>query len=141
MPPTSTEIGPHEIQYDSFGVKLVSLDIIMTSGCVIKGSTNITLQNSTMTSIHETLPVINNLQLYPNPTKNNAFQLQFSAQKQETVRLELWNNLGQSILYKVLDAKRGENIFNIALPSYLKGTFVVKIIDSKSYVLKKLVKT
>jgi hypothetical protein len=81
---------------------------------------------------------INNLDVYPNPSRD-VFNISFSSDKQQDLRIRILNVVGAEIYREDRQEFVGEYIKQISLDKYGKGIYFLEIETSTGVVNKKLI--
>ncbi len=84
----------------------------------------------------------NSVIVYPNPIQDN-FNVQFTMDKNETVKIEIYNTLGALVFNKTANAQYGSNNINIsdAIGVLSKGSYQIKIIANQKTLSQRFVLT
>jgi len=79
------------------------------------------------------------LGVYPNPF-NDRFTVKFDADRQEMVSIEITDLLGRTISNRVWNVSIGTNRLDISLGSLSAGMYMIKLISSKGFAVKSIIK-
>ena len=114
----------------------------MQDGAIIASNKTIACQYPlivTTISVDEHL-LSNSLNLYPNPVRNGQSVLSFDLDKAATAKVEVLNNLGQTIaqVYQG-QLSSGVNKFEINTANLSAGVYFVNILLNDTKVTKKLI--
>ena len=82
---------------------------------------------------------IENIKLYPNPFTNN-FNLEFFANQDQEVQMNLLDQMGRLIFSKPLYAKEGDNIFHIESLDFIPATYLIQIKSANDTYIRKICK-
>ncbi|MDP4262782.1 MAG: T9SS type A sorting domain-containing protein [Bacteroidota bacterium] len=82
----------------------------------------------------KTIPLNDNIQLYPNPVTNNQFSIQFRLADAGIYTVQVTDARGQQVTQKIVTVNgKGQTISGINLPApAAKGIYIVKVNDSNS---------
>lgn len=82
-----------------------------------------------------TLKNDNNVNFYPNPTKDNI-SVSFTSQNAENIVLKLEDLMGKQIVEKVINTSEGANNYTLNLSALTNGLYILKIEDNKGKIIK-----
>jgi hypothetical protein len=111
------------------------------NGSVIQSNKTIVSQYPMAFVSVEEIKLLNNMELFPNPTINNSTTLTLNIEKPTKIKVELLNTLGQSVL-KVAEKElvSGKNKIEINTATLSSGIYFVAIeIDGKTKGAKKII--
>ncbi len=81
-----------------------------------------------------------NLQLYPNPTKDEV-QLKYNLPKEDKINISLYDLTGKLVLEKNAGSKNaGENQDNLDLRQLAAGTYICRISGERNSISKQIIK-
>ena len=81
---------------------------------------------------------INNLDVYPNPTRD-IFNVSFVSEEIQTLSIRVMNIVGEVIYEESLEKFVGEYTKQISLKDYSKGVYFLEINDTKGTINKKII--
>ena len=81
---------------------------------------------------------INNLDVYPNPTRD-IFNVSFVSEEIQTLSIRVMNIVGEVIYEESLEEFVGEYTKQISLKDYSKGVYFLEINDTKGTINKKII--
>ena len=82
--------------------------------------------------------MINNLDVYPNPT-NDIFNVSFVSEEIQSISIRVLNIVGEVIYEESLDQFVGEYTKQISLSDYSKGIYFLEINNDKGTINKKII--
>ena len=82
--------------------------------------------------------MINNLDVYPNPTRD-IFNVSFVSEEIQTLSIRVLNIVGEVIYEESLEEFVGEYTKQISFDNYGKGIYLLEIESSNGIVNKKLI--
>ncbi|MFL2573969.1 MAG: T9SS type A sorting domain-containing protein, partial [Flavobacteriales bacterium] len=82
--------------------------------------------------------VINNLDVYPNPTRD-IFNVSFVSEEIQTLSIRVLNIVGEVIYEEYLEEFVGEYTKQISLLDYSRGVYFLEINDTKGTINKKII--
>ncbi len=91
------------------------------------------------TSNTELLSLEENIKLFPNPS-SDEIQLNFDLLKNENLRIEISNHLGQVLQLQDLSFSKGKNQLILDLSDFASGMYVVSVKSSKANFSRKVMK-
>ena len=81
---------------------------------------------------------INNLAIYPNPSRN-VFNISFTSEQLQDLRVSVLNVLGEEIISEDLQEFAGEYVKSISLNKYKRGIYFLGIETNDGVINKKLI--
>jgi len=130
--------------YEYFAPSLIKPSLFtITSSTVVTGLGTSSQMLVTVNSdylyagINESLNEVVNLNVYPNPAKNN-FSISLNNEKAEPVSYELINAIGQSVKKENLGNQQGKTIYNINVSEIPAGVYFVKVSEGNKVSTKKI---
>ena len=81
---------------------------------------------------------INNLFIYPNPSKD-IFYISFSSVKKQDLKVRIMNVIGEELINDNLEQFIGEYTKQVYLAAYTKGVYFLEITTNDGVVNKKLI--
>jgi PKD repeat protein len=130
---TSIENNPSKV-YATNGNYIVKLTV--SNKC---GSTTIT--KSIVTTSNKDISAITSFNLYPNPTNGNINIELIGTPIKESIKLCIYNTLGQEMISEKLDFNAGILNQQIDLSNFSNGTYIVRLISGNETFVKKIVKS
>ena len=82
--------------------------------------------------------VINNLDVYPNPTRD-IFNVSFVSEEVQTLSIRVLNIVGEVIYEESLEEFVGEYTKKISLSDYSNGIYILEIIDNNQSSTRKII--
>ena len=86
----------------------------------------------------ETSVSINNLEIYPNPSRD-IFNLSFTSQSKQSIEVRVMNLIGEVIFTENLENFEGEYSHSFNLSEYSKGVYLLELDTDNGIVNKKLI--
>ena len=87
-------------------------------------------------AIVQTNTKINDIIVFPNPIKNNQFQIQLNSIKQQKVNWQLWNSIGQQADGGILQIAQGNQTQSVQLKNNVNGLYMLKVLINDSWISK-----
>ena len=87
-------------------------------------------------AIVQTNTKINDLIVFPNPIKNNQFQIQLNSVKQQKVNWQMWNSLGQLVDGGNLQILQGNQTQSVQLKNNVNGLYMLKVLINDGWISK-----
>lgn len=120
----------------------ISMNVLAVTGILSENtaplSGDFTGRNTKPTSIRDELGS-GNVLVYPNPTSNQLF-IQIPEEWVETLTLNLYNSIGQSIHQEIINRNNG-NVVEIDMSMLSNGFYVMNLRNSKQDISLKVLKT
>ena len=82
--------------------------------------------------------MINNLDVYPNPTRD-IFNASFISEEIQTLSIRVLNIVGEVIYEESLEEFVGEYTKQISLSDYSNGIYLLEIIDNNQSIIRKII--
>ena len=82
--------------------------------------------------------VINNLEIYPNPSRD-IFNIRFTSEEAQDLQLRILNVIGEEVSTENLQQFEGEYVRAINLNQYPKGIYLLEIETDYGVINKKLI--
>ena len=79
--------------------------------------------------LNETTVFFSQINLYPNPAKNNL-NISFTSFEEENISIKVVDILGKTVLTKEIEVLQGENNFNLNIETLQKGIYFLEIGNS-----------
>ncbi|GIV41208.1 MAG: hypothetical protein KatS3mg034_0518 [Vicingaceae bacterium] len=86
----------------------------------------------------EEKPSNDNFKIYPNPAKD-AFNISYLSKENNTISIEIYNNLGQLIYRKPYNLIKGKNVLSMNLENLTSGIYTILINDQENIKTSKLI--
>lgn len=136
---TSNESNSTTYSFDEEGWHVITLTIVTASGCTAQDTTNVFIDESTVSTTDVLLDA--GFNVFPNPTVDAltvVWQQNMAWQGESYLRIV--NVEGQELMTQSVDSAIGENMHTLDVSMYPVGLYFIELLTPEGIVSKKVVK-